>query len=197
MTQPDLPVTSIVSPRHVIVLPPRRQTSAHRYDAADQPVGRRVTRAPSGTLVAAAVLQAGQALLWMFVGMLMGIGDSGTHSGEPVTVVLVIAAILAFAVGCFALALAAGVFGRSDVCRLASVVFQLVFAVIVLIGSFGVIGGGVGLTVTFDPVTGPAFMISPTVVVLALSSCVAVAVLLTCRPSLTATRTRRRPTYTR
>jgi hypothetical protein len=155
-----------------------------------------MTRAPSATLIVAAVLQAAQALVWMFVGMLMGIGGGDTHTGQPVTVVLVIAAILAFAVGCFVLALAAGMFGRSDVCRLASVVLQLVFAVAVLAGSFDAIRGGAGMAVTLDPLTGPAFMISPTIVLLALASCVAVAVLLVSRQSVRATRSRRRPTNT-
>jgi hypothetical protein len=194
MTQLDLPGSPIVSARHMIVLPPRRPVLVHRPDDVDLPARPPITRAPAGALVAASILQSGQALLWMFAGMLMGIGHGGTRSGEPVAVVLVIAAILAFAVGCFTLALAVGMFGRSDVCRIASVVFQCVFGAIVLAGFVDVIDNhsAVGLTITLDPTSGPTFLISPGFLVILLSSCVATAVLLTCRQAATATRPRRR-----
>jgi hypothetical protein len=196
MTQPDLPGSPIVSARHVIVLPPRRPVLVHRPDDADLPARPPTTRAPAGALLAASILQAGQALLWMFTGMLMGIGN-GDASGEPVTVVLVIAAILAFAVGCFTLALAAGMFGRSDACRVAGVVFQCVFGAIVLAGTVDLIGNHsrVGLTIMLDPTSGPTFLISPGFLVILLSSCVATAVLLTCKQASSATKPRRRRTH--
>jgi hypothetical protein len=194
MTQPDLHGSPIVSARNMIVLPPRRPVLVHRPDDADLPVRPPTTRAPASALLAGALLQAGQALLWMFMGMLMGIGSSSGLSGEPVTVVLVIAAILAFAIGCFVLALAAGVFSRSDVCRVASVVFQVVFGLLALVGSFDVIDNRsrAGLTIMLDPTSGPAFLISPGFILILLASCVAVFVLLTSRQAAWATRRRGR-----
>jgi hypothetical protein len=196
MTQPDLPGSPIVSAGSMIVLPPRRPVLVHRPDDADLPVRPPTTRAPAGALLAASLLQAGQALLWMFMAMLMGLGNGATsaRSGEPVTVVLVIAAILAFAIGCFVLALAAGVFSRSDVCRVASVVFQVLFGALALVGSFDVIDNRsrAGLTIMLDPTTGPTFLISPGFIVILLSSCVAAVVLLTSRQASWATRRRGR-----
>lgn len=147
--------------------------------------------APAGTLIVAGVLQTGQALMWMFVGLLVSAGD-GAARGEPVAVVLLIAAILAFAVGGFALALAAGTLGRSEVCRIASVVFQVVFGAVIIAGSVDLIRShsATGLTISLDPTTGPAFPVSAGLIVVLLSTCVAVVVLLMCRQSSWATRRR-------
>jgi hypothetical protein len=160
---------------------------------AVQAAGRQVTveRRPPGTLIAAGVLQAGQALMWMFVGLLVGLGDADLR-GDPVTVVLLIAAILAFSVGGFALCLAAGTLGRSEVCRVASVVFQVVFASVMIAGSIDLIRSHrTGLTITLHPATGPAFPINPEIVVVLLATCVAAVALLVCRPSTWATRRQR------
>lgn len=145
----------------------------------------------TGTLIAAGVLQVGQALVWMFVGLLVGTGD-GASRGEPVAVVLLIAAILAFSVGGFALALAAGTLGRSDVCRIASVVFQVVFGGVIIAGSIDLIRShsATGLTISLDPTTGPAFGVSTGLIVVMLSTCVAALALLMCRQSSWATRRR-------
>ncbi|HKN97160.1 MAG TPA: hypothetical protein VJX10_08600 [Pseudonocardiaceae bacterium] len=101
----------------------------------------------------------------MLVGLLIGVGDRGVRPGQPVTVVLAIATILAFAIGCFALALAAGTIRGSDVCRVASVLFQLASAGLVV---------GVGTSVlrqVSERAAGAAFVVL-------LVSCVAAAVLL-------------------
>jgi hypothetical protein len=149
-----------------------------------------VERRPPGTLIAAGVLQAVQALLWIFVGLLVGMGD-GDLRGEPVTVVLLIAAIFAFSIGGFALCLAAGTLGRSEVCRVASVVFQVVFGAVMIAGSVDLIRShSTGLTITLDPTTGPAFPVSPGLVLTLLAMCVAAVALLVSRPSTWATRRR-------
>jgi hypothetical protein len=137
-------------------------------------------------LLAAVVLQAGQAVVWLLVGLAMVLGAVHTSSssavGEPVAVVLTIAAILAFAISGFVLALAAGILRRSDVCRVASVIVQVVFGAVVLAGTVEVIHTGSGLTLSLDPLAGPSFPISPGFVGVLLASCVAAVVLLT-RPA--------------
>jgi hypothetical protein len=171
-------------------LRPSRHTGA--YGAQTPPVDQPAAEGSAGTLVAAVVLQAGQALMWMFIGLLVGMGDGDVGSGQPVKVVLVIAAILAFAVGGFVLALAAGTLGRSDACRIASVVFQAVSGVVIIGGAVDLVDhrGRSGMTITLDPTTGPAFLVSPGFIVLMLGSCVAVVALLLCRQSSWATRYR-------
>ena len=144
--------------------------------------------------MAAAVLQAGQAVVLLFVGLVMVGGYGVAHlSGparvrEPVAVVLVIAAILAFATGAFVFALAAGTLRRSDVCRIASVIVQCVFGALILAASVKSIQTHAGLTISLDPATGPAFLVTPGYIAVLLTSCAAVAALLLCRPSSSATR---------
>jgi hypothetical protein len=151
--------------------------------------------------MAAVVLQAGQALLWLLLGLILAIGYSGVRTSdvspvsEPVAVVLVIAAILAFVLGGFVLALAAGTLRRSDVCRIASVIVQCVFGVLILAGSVKVIHDRTGLTIALDPAAGPTFLLTPAFIGGLMASCVAVAVLLLCRPSTRATRVRYRRRY--
>ena len=164
----------------------RRRTGA--YGAETPPTDQPAAEGSAGTLVAAVVVQAGQALMWMFIGLLVGMGDGDVGSGQPVKVVLVIAAILAFAVGAFALALAAGTLGRSDACRIASLVFQVVSGVVTIGGAVDLAGHR--MTITLDPTTGPAFLVSPGFVAVMLVSCIAVVVLLLCRQSSWATRYR-------
>jgi hypothetical protein len=171
-------------------LRPRRRTGA--YGAETPPTDQPAAEGSAGTLIAAVVLQAGQALMWMFIGLLVGMGDGDVGSGQPVKVVLVIAAILAFAVGAFVLALAAGTLGRSDACRIASVVFQVVSGVVIIGGAIDLVDHrtGAGMAITLDPTTGPAFLVSPGFIAVMLASCVAVVVLLLCRQSSWATRYR-------
>lgn len=208
MTQPHLPGSTVTSVGHAVRPAPRppavphspstmegavATTAAAPRATAEQPAP---SRHPSGTLIAAVVLQSCQALVWLLVGLLMTIGYNGAHiSGpsrvnEPVAVVLVIAAILAFAIGAFVLALTAGVLGRSDVCRVASVIFQTVFGALVLAGSIEIIHNGTaaGLTIALAPDTGPAFLITPTVIAALLTSCIATAALLLHRQSTWATK---------
>ena len=187
MTQPCPSGSSATSARHAPVSLPGRPAPQHRTDRANPSV----SRGPAGTLIAAGVLQAGQALMWMFVGLLIGMGEAEVHHGQPVTVVLVIAAVGAFAVGVFVFALAAGTLGRSDVCRVASVVFQAVsgaFVVAACVDLFDHRRGG--LTIMLDPTTGPAFLIRPGFVIAMLVTSIAVAALLLCRQSSWATRSR-------
>jgi hypothetical protein len=83
-------------------------------------------------LIVGVVLQSCQALVWMVFGLLLGLDAGGlVRHGDPVVVVLVIAASLVVAVGGFGLALAAGAV-RSDGCRTASAVFQFVFGLLLL-----------------------------------------------------------------
>jgi hypothetical protein len=86
-------------------------------------------------LIVGVVLQSCQALVWMVFGLLLGLdaglGSTVVRQGDPVVVVLVIAASLVVAVGGFGLALAAGAV-RSDGCRTASAVFQFVFGLLLL-----------------------------------------------------------------
>jgi hypothetical protein len=86
-------------------------------------------------LIVGVVLQSCQALVWMVFGLLIGLdaglGGGLVRHGDPLVVVLVIAASLVVAVGGFGLALAAGAV-RSDGCRTASAVFQLVFGLLLL-----------------------------------------------------------------
>ncbi len=147
------------------------------------------------------MLQAGQALLWVFFGLILAIGYRGAHLNgpaavnQPVAVVLIIASILAFAIGAFVLALAAGTYRRSDVCRIASVVVQCVFGILILAGSLLAIQTRSGLTLSLDPASGPAYLVTPGFMAILLVSCVAVAALLLCRPSSWATRVRYRRRY--
>lgn len=86
-------------------------------------------------LVVGVVLQSCQAVVCMVFGLLLGLdaglGGGLVRHGDPLVVVLVIAASLVVAVGGFGLALAAGAV-RSDGCRTASAVFQLVFGLLLL-----------------------------------------------------------------
>ena len=87
-------------------------------------------------LIVGVVLQSCQALVWMVFGLLLGLDAGGlVRHGDPVVVVLVIAASLVVAVGGFGLALAAGAI-RSDGCRTASAVFQVVFGLLLLAARF-------------------------------------------------------------
>jgi hypothetical protein len=137
----------------------------------------------------------------MFAGLVLAVDYGGAHlSGpamvnEPVAVVLVIAAILAFAISAFVLGLAAGTLRRSDVCRTASVITQCVFGALILAGSVEAIQTQAGLTLAFDPASGPAFLVTPASIAILLTSCVAVAALLLCRPSSYATQARYRRRY--
>lgn len=161
MPRPDV-FDSTVAPRpHALVSLPRRPAPTRQADRAN-PLSR---PGPVGTLIAAGVVQSGQGLTWVLVGLLIGTGDKSLRHGQPVTVVLAIAAILAFAIGCFAVALAAGILRGSDVCRIASVLFQL--------GSTGLVVG-IGVSVVrqvADAAAGAAFVVL-------LVSCVAVVMLL-------------------
>lgn len=187
MSQPYPSGSPVTSARHAPVSLPGRPAPQHRTDRANPSV----PRGPAGTLIAAGVLQAAQALMWMFLGLLIGMGDADVHRGQPVTVVLVIAAIGAFAIGVFVLALAAGVVGRSDVCRVASVVFQAVSGAFVIAACVDLLNHrGGGLTIMLDPTTGPTLLVRPGFVVAMLMSSIAVAVLLMCRRSYSATRSR-------
>ena len=86
-------------------------------------------------LIVGVVLQSCQALVWMVFGLLLGLdaglGSSLVRHGDPVVVVLVMAAGFVFAVGGFGLALAAGAV-RSDGCRTASAAYQFVFGLLLL-----------------------------------------------------------------
>ena len=158
------------------------------------------TKSPA-TLVAAAILQAGQALLWVIVGLVLVIGYHGARLkapamvSPPVAVVLVIAAILAFAIAAFMLALAAGTVRRSDVCRIASVITQCVFGTLILAGTVRAIQTRAAVTLALDPAAGPAIPLTPVFIAVLLVSCVGVAALLLCRQSTGATRARYRRRY--
>ncbi|HEX3650560.1 MAG TPA: hypothetical protein VHV49_19205 [Pseudonocardiaceae bacterium] len=161
MPRPDVSDAPVAPRPHALASLPSRPAPTWRADRANPPS----RPGPVGTLVAAGVVQAGQAFTWVLVGLLIGLGDKGLRHGQPVTVVLAIAAILAFAIGCFALALAAGTIRGSDVCRIASVLFQLASAGLII---------GVGTSVVRqvpEQVAGAAF-------VMLLVSCVATAMLL-------------------
>jgi hypothetical protein len=161
MPRPDVSDSPVAPRPHALASLPRRPAPTRQADRAD-PLSR---PGPVGTLIAAGVVQSGQALTWVLVGLLIGTGDKSLGHGQPVTVVLAIAVILAFAIGGFALALAAGTLRGSDVCRIASVLFQLASAGLVL---------GIGTSVVrqvADPAAGAAFVVL-------LASCVAVIVLL-------------------
>ncbi len=183
MTSPypaGLPTTSV---RHAPVSLPGRPAPRYGTDRAAPSV----SRGPAGTLIAAAVLQSGQALMWMFVGLLIGMGRAHVP-GEPVAVVIVIAAVGAFAIGVFVLALAAGTLSRSDVCRIASLAFQAVTGILIVVTLVELLGHSHVLRITFDPHTGPAFLVRPGFVVAMFAVCLTVAVLLACRQSSWATR---------
>lgn len=147
------------------------------------------------------MLQAGQAVAWLLVGLVLVVGHSGAHPsgpgklGEPVAIVLAIAAILAFATGAFVFGLAAGTLRRSDVCRIASVIVQCVFGALILAASVKAIQTRAGLTIALDPASGPAFLVTRGSIAVLLASCVAVSVLLLCRPSSAATQARYRRRY--
>lgn len=160
MRRPDVSDSSVAPRPNALVSLPRRPAPARRTDRASPPS----RPGPVGTLIAAGVIQSGQALTWVLVGLLIGTGDNSLRHGQPVTVVLAIAAILAFAIGCFALAMAAGTLRGSDVCRVASVLFQLASAGLVM-------GIGTSVRQVADPAAAAAFVVL-------LVSCVAVAILL-------------------
>ena len=126
-------------------------------------------------LVAVVVVQCCQALVWMTSGLIIGIGD-GLRRADPTAVVLVIAAIVVFSIGGFGLGLALGMINRSDECRVASAVFQIVFATLFLIGAFVVIRVGQGgvLSAVLDPA---ARLAAPLTVVMP-ASCALAAILL-------------------
>lgn len=161
MPRPDVSDAPVAPRSHVLASLPRRPASPWRADRANPPA----QPGPVGTLIAAGVVQSGQALTWVLVGLLIGAGDRGVRPGQPVTVVLAIAAILAFGIGCFALALAAGTIRGCEVCRVASVLFQLASAGLIV---------GVGTSVLSQVpqrAAGAAFVVL-------LVSCVAVVMLL-------------------
>lgn len=185
MTQPYPTSTSTASVRHAPMSLPGRPAPRHLADRANPPV----RPGPAGTLVAAGVLQAAQALLWLFTGALIGFGGTDAR-GDPATVVLVIAAAGSVAVGVFVLALAAGTIGRSDVCRVASLVFQAVLAVFILIACVRSIERAHALLIRLDPTAGPVFLVRPGFLLAVLVLCLTVLGLLACRPSASATRRR-------
>lgn len=177
MTQHDQPGTTVAPVRKAVRPAPRPPAVPHPHRML-----------PSGALLAAVVLQIGQAAVWLLIGIVMTFGDTAVRPStasaldEPVAVVLAIAAILAFAICGFVLALAAGVLRRSDVCRVASVIVQVVFGALVLTGTIEIIRHGGGLRIALDPLAGPSFPITPGFVGVLLASCVAAVVLLT-RPA--------------
>ena len=112
-------------------------------------------------LVAVVVVQCCQALVWMTSGLIIGL--DGLRPDDPTTVVLVIAAIVVFSIGGFGFGLALGMITRSDECRVASAVFQIVFATLFLVGAFVMIGvkqGGV-LSAVLDPAARLAAPLTP------------------------------------
>lgn len=141
---------SPVAPRpHALVSLPRRPAPARLADRANPPS----RPGPVGTLIAAGVVQAGQALTWLLVGLLIGTGDQSLRQGQPVMVVLGIAVILVIGIAGFGLAMAAGTIRGSDVCRVASMVFQIASTGLVI---------GVGTSVVHqvpDPAAGAAFVV--------------------------------------
>jgi hypothetical protein len=80
---------------------------------------------------------------------------------------------------------------RSDVCRVASLTFQVVMGTLIVVTCVELLGRGHALRITFDPTSGPAFLVRPGFVVAMLVVCVTVVVLLACRRSSWATRGRR------
>lgn len=127
------------------------------------------------SVLAGVVLQCCQALVWMASGLVIGLGD-GLRPHDPTAVVLVIAAILVFSTGGFGLALAAGTISRSDECRIASAVLQLVFAALLFAAALDVIDtppGGM-LSLVLDPA---ARLAAPLALVMP-ASCVVAAILL-------------------
>jgi hypothetical protein len=155
----------------------------------------RARRCTTGRLVAGVVLQSCQALAWMVTGLLIGLDDGPVHRDDPGAVVLVIAAILVFSIGGFGLGLSAGTIGRSDECRIASVVFQVVFGVLFLAGSLGLCTahGGAATRVLLGPTAALAISLGPALLVLTPVSCLLIAFLLACRPSSWTTRAARQP----
>ena len=126
-------------------------------------------------LVAVVVVQCCQALVWMTSGLIIGIGE-GLRRDDPTAVVLVIAAIVVFSIGGFGFGLALGMISRSDECRVASAVFQVVFAALFLVGAFVVIHVGQRgvLSVVLDPA---ARLAAPLTIVMP-ASCAVAAILL-------------------
>lgn len=185
MTQPHPTSSSAASVRHAPVSLPGRPAPRHLADRANPPV----RPGPAGTLVVAGVLQAGQALLWLLTGLLIGFGNTDVN-GDPATVVLVIAAAGSLAVGVFVLALAAGTISRSDVCRIASLPVQAVSAAFVAAACVRSIGHRRGLLVRLAPDTGPAFLVPTDFLLAMLALCVAVLTLLLCGRSASVARRR-------
>lgn len=91
-----------------------------------------------------------------------------------------IAAATSITVGGFVLALAAGIVGRSDVCRVASIVVQCVSTVLVVIACAESIGRGHSLLVRLAPHIGPVFLVRPGLLVAALGLAGTVLILLVC-----------------
>lgn len=135
----------------------------------------RSSRPLSTALVAVVVVQCCQALVWMTSGLIIGIGD-GLRRDDPAAAVLVIAAIVVFSIGGFGFGLALGMITRSDECRVASAVFQIVFATLFLVGAFVVIRVGHGgvLSAVLDPA---ARLAAPLTLVMP-ASCAVAAILL-------------------
>jgi hypothetical protein len=126
-------------------------------------------------------------MLWLLTGLLVGTSGSDVRRGAPVHVVLAIAAVGAFAIGAFALALAAGTLGRSDACRIASAGFQVVSASVIVVASVLIIEQGGAITVTLDPTAGPEFVVRLGFVLVMLGLAVSAGLLLVCRRSALAT----------
>jgi hypothetical protein len=126
-------------------------------------------------------------MLWLLTGLLIGMSGSDVRPGAPVHVVLAIAAVGAFAVGVFALALAAGTLGRSDACRIASAGFQIVSASVIVVACVRIVEQGGSITVTLDPTAGPEFVVRLGFVLVMLGLAVTTGLLLVCRRSAFAT----------
>jgi len=126
-------------------------------------------------LVAVVVVQCCQALVWMTSGLIIGFGE-GLRGDDPTAVVLMIAAIVVFSIGGFGFGLALGMINRSDECRVASVVFQIVFAALFLAGAFVVIRMGQGGV--WSAVLDPAARLAAPLTIVMPASCAVAALLL-------------------
>jgi hypothetical protein len=143
------------------------------------------SRRPAARLVVGAALQACQAAVWLAGGLFIGLDDATGRHGDPAAVVLLIAAILVFAIGGFGFALAAGAMRGSDECRIAGVVLQVVSGLLFVPGLLDAVRshGAAALTIALDPAAHVVLPLTPELAVAMPASCVIIAVLLSSRRS--------------
>jgi hypothetical protein len=122
---------------------------ADQYNAGYGPYGQPGGPKPSsGALITAGVVQIVQSALWVIVGIVVIAAASalndildeagvGSSSSDDLTAAAIVIGLIILAVAITMIVLAAKMMRRSNGCRIASIVMQIIFGVVYLIGIIG------------------------------------------------------------